>query len=158
MSMNLGPGQLVSWNRSCGLFWLMPAGLIVAATGVALSFSVGSYAVPLIVGGAGLALVGSARVSVDDSGVSVASTLLPFVRRRIPLDKITRAWSKEDTTLTELAGFGYRIQPGRTAVALRPGNALWLRLRTGNEFVITTDNAEDAAKLVNALITRKQQT
>ncbi|MFD9858291.1 hypothetical protein [Streptomyces alboflavus] len=155
--INLSPGEKVAWNRTAGLTWLWPVGAVLAIAGAVVTVLTGdltaAYAgAPL---GVALVLVGTVRVNVDASGVSVGSAVLPFVRRRIPLDQIEKAWARR-TSLTELHGFGYRIQPGRHAVSLRPGDALWLKLKSGREFVVTTDNAASAAGLVDALLRRDE--
>ncbi|MFH9075591.1 hypothetical protein [Streptomyces alboflavus] len=155
--INLSPGEKVAWNRTAGLTWLWPVGAVLTIAGVVVTVLTGdstaAYAgIPL---GVVLVIVGTVRVNVDASGVSVAPVVAPFVRRRIPLDQIENAWAKR-TTLTELHGFGYRIQPGRHAVALRPGDALWLKLKSGREFVVTTDDAASAAGLIEALLRRDE--
>ncbi len=84
-------------------------------------------------------------------GVTAGSALVPFLRRRFSLDRIQSA-SGRWTRPTEIGGWGYRWNPGLSAISLREGDALWLTLTNGNEFVITIDDADTAAQLTNQLL------
>ena len=46
-------------------------------------------------------------------------------------------------------GWGWRRRPGRSAVVIRAGDGLVLRLRSGGTIVVTVDGAHTAAGLVN---------
>jgi hypothetical protein len=83
--------------------------------------------------------------------VTAGSALLPFLQRRFTLERIEYA-SARWTRPTEIGGWGYRWNPGLSAISLREGDALWLTLTDGNQFVITIDDAASAAQLVNQLL------
>ncbi|AXG80372.1 hypothetical protein [Streptomyces paludis] len=157
----LADGERAVWARIAGPRWMTGAGTVLALVGVtggimnpggasaSWFFSSLPFAVALI-------LMGTVRVSVDDNGVVIAPAVLPVLRRRIRLDRIRTA-SARWANLVELGGLGYRVMPGRHAIALRTGDSLWLRLDNGRDFVITVDNATGAAALVNALLARAQR-
>ncbi|MFC5719932.1 hypothetical protein ACFP1Z_07055 [Streptomyces gamaensis] len=91
---------------------------------------------------------GAVRVTVTRRGVTVTAVALPFLRRTVPLQPVVRArdgWARP----LQIGGWGYRWLPGLTAVSLREGDALWLELTSGREFVVTVDDAGSAARLVN---------
>ncbi|NLU72267.1 hypothetical protein HCC61_06150 [Streptomyces sp. HNM0575] len=106
-----------------------------------------------LVGAVALFALGSVRVHVNAFGVTVRSAIIPPMRRRIPLARIAEASAKRARPL-QLGGWGYRWRPRRTAISLRGGDALFLRLNSGREFVITIDDADRAAQAVNSQLAR----
>ncbi|MFC5156735.1 hypothetical protein [Streptomyces amakusaensis] len=100
-----------------------------------------------------LVLFARTRVAVDSRrGLTVSVARLPI--RRISLDRIVAVRSGY-ARLADLGGFGYRVMPGRQALSLRAGDALWLELTSGREFVVTVDDAETAARLLTELSERR---
>ncbi|UQA93120.1 hypothetical protein [Streptomyces halobius] len=59
--------------------------------------------------------------------------------------------------MTEVGGWGYRWNPGLSAISLRSGDALWLSLSNGTQFVITIDDAESAAALINSCLSQTSE-
>ncbi|WP_326697639.1 hypothetical protein OG909_10005 [Streptomyces sp. NBC_01754] len=110
--------------------------------------SVGWWLFPALPVGVLLVLWGRTRVTVNEGGVTVSAAGLPI--RRFRPDRIVSARSGY-ARLADLGGFGYRVMPGRHALSLRPGDALWLGLSNGREFVVTVDDAETAARLISEL-------
>ncbi|WPO76211.1 hypothetical protein [Streptomyces sp. KN37] len=98
-----------------------------------------------------LILFGSARVTVNGRAVTVSAARIPI--RRIRVEHITQARSGY-ARLVDLGGFGYRVMPGRHALSLKSGDALWLELESGREFVVTVDDAETAAGLLTKFLGR----
>ncbi|MEV7465897.1 hypothetical protein AB0O20_05210 [Streptomyces kronopolitis] len=138
------------WSRAAGPSWCLPVAggilLVVVLLTIANGLAWWMWApVFFAVCTAGCGLV---RVSVDAGGVRVACGPVPV--RTVALEKIDKAEAGY-ARLMDMGGFGYRIMPGRHALALRPGDALWLTLTSGREFVITVDDAASAASLVNRL-------
>ncbi|MFE2294296.1 hypothetical protein [Streptomyces sp. NPDC059452] len=149
--MSTPAGRRAAWSRDAGPAWCVPVGLVVvvASVVVTLMTAVAWWLFPALPVGILLILFGSCRVAVDARGVTVTVARLPL--RRFPLDSIVAARSGY-ARLADLGGFGYRIMPGRHTVSLRPGDALWLELKSGREFVVTVDDAETAANLVMELL------
>ncbi len=137
----------VAWSRHAGPAWCAPAGGLVIAASIGLAFltPVSWWLFPALLVGLLLVLFGSTRVTVDARGVTVSAARLPI--RRFRTDQIVAARSGY-ARLADLGGFGYRVMPGRHTVSLRPGDALWLELNSGREFVVTVDDAETAARLI----------
>ncbi|GGX56508.1 hypothetical protein GCM10010341_91290 [Streptomyces noursei] len=74
----------------------------------------------LLTAAAAFLVTGAIRVTVDQRGVTVASALLPLLRRRFPLSRIKQATARW-TRATEVGGWGYRWNPGLSAISLRSG-------------------------------------
>lgn len=150
----LAKGEAAVWTRGVGSPVLAVVGAGTTLLGVVLTVvtDVTAESVLIVVGLISAAL-SRCRVTVDRRGLSVAPWFAPRPRMRIPLERIEKATSREARALS-LGGWGYRIQPGRSALVLRSGDALFLRLATGKEFVVTVDDAATAAALLNTLINR----
>lgn len=157
--LSLDPGTRAVWVASTR----SPVMLVVGCLALLIALVVGwvalarSEAVALL--GALLALLVAlvvlvfveARIRVDERGVRTALGPLRWPVRRIALQRITGARTATYRAL-EVGGWGYRVLPGRTAIMLRGGECLVLRLVSGRDFVISIDRPERAAELVNALI------
>ncbi|MEV4438356.1 hypothetical protein AB0K09_04940 [Streptomyces sp. NPDC049577] len=153
--LELRPGESAAWTRTLGSRPLLVTGAAHLVLGVVLA--------PLVDWGLGVGLTvvalltcafSGTRVMVDQHGLTVGLLGLPRPRLRIPLARITSATSRHIDPLRDLGGWGYRVVPGRSGLALRSGEALIARLANGSEFVVTVDDATTAAALLNALIER----
>ncbi|GAA2265926.1 hypothetical protein GCM10010232_67730 [Streptomyces amakusaensis] len=145
----------VAWSRPAGPSWCTPVGLLLTTAGIALTgfTGVGWWLFPAVPIGVLLVLFARTRVAVDSRrGLTVSVARLPI--RRISLDRIVAVRSGY-ARLADLGGFGYRVMPGRQALSLRAGDALWLELTSGREFVVTVDDAETAARLLTELSERR---
>ncbi|WP_055549641.1 hypothetical protein [Streptomyces sp. NBRC 110028] len=153
----LAEGEAAVWTHSVGSPVLAVVGAGCTLLGVVLAAVTAAAAVTaeavLIAAGVISVALCRCRVIADRRGLSVAPWFAPRPRLRIPLERIEKATSREAHALG-LGGWGYRIQPGRRALVLRSGDALFLRLVTGKEFVVTVDDAATAAALLNTLIER----
>ncbi|MER7010140.1 DUF1648 domain-containing protein [Saccharopolyspora sp. NPDC000359] len=96
----------------------------------------------------------SARVQVDERGVSTSFGPLRWPVRRVRIEQIDNA-RVETRRALEVGGWGYRVLPHSTAIMLRGGECLALELTTGRRFYISVDHAERGAELVNALVTER---
>ncbi|MDX2915844.1 DUF1648 domain-containing protein [Streptomyces griseiscabiei] len=157
----LGPQERAAWSRnsvSLGFVAAVPAVALVASA-VTHSLAGGLTAWAVLVPATlvtGLAvLLGALRVTVDHHGLTVASLLVPALRRRVPLERVESA-VRRDIRPLEYGGWGYRVRPAATAVVLRGGPALVLRLTGGREFAVTVDDADTAAALLNTLADRRR--
>ncbi|MFD7507021.1 DUF1648 domain-containing protein [Streptomyces sp. NPDC059850] len=146
------------WTRGVGSPVLAVLGAGTTLLGVVLAVATDATAAAVLIAtGLISAALCRCRVTVDRRGLSVAPWFAPRPRLRISLGRIEEATSRDARALT-LGGWGYRIQPGRRALVLRSGDALFLRLVTGKEFVVTVDDAATAAALLNTLVERGRTT
>lgn len=112
--------------------WIFPVvvGVIVTAVAVAFSFF---------------------RVDVSDAGLTIRG-LLGSPTWRIPLSDVEQARVTTVDPLWQFGGWGYRLgSDGRTGFVLRRGEALEVTRGDGARWVITVDEAEEAAGLLNSL-------
>ncbi|MGW1751044.1 hypothetical protein ACWCRD_36600 [Streptomyces sp. NPDC002092] len=139
------------WYRTQFSRWMITVGVVMAialAVIAAINASYRTVSLVLLLAAAAFLVTGGIKVTVSSHGVTVASALVPFLRRTIPPERITHA-SARWTRPMEIGGWGYRWKPGLRALSLREGDALWLELVRGTHFVITVDDAQTAADLVN---------
>lgn len=93
---------------------------------------------------------------VDATGFYCASGLKVF-RRKIPLAEIIEAKVVDTRALRDFGGYGWRTAlDGATGIILRSGESLELVLTDSRVFVATTNDAVNAAGLVNTLIERSR--
>jgi hypothetical protein len=153
-AMDLAPGEHVSWSRPVSSPWLTVLGIGLVVTGVVLGAFSG-WGPGLVMAAAGLLviLLSSATVSADRRGATVTFTALGWPRVRVRLDQIESAAAK-DVSPAEFGGWGYRIVPGASGLVLRSGQALVVTRTTGRRFVVTVDDAETAARVLNGLRAR----
>lgn len=95
------------------------------------------------------------HVRVDDTGLHVES-VLGIPRFRVPLSDVASAARVTVNPMGEFGGWGVRIAPSgrRFGVVLRTGEALEVTRRNGRRLVVTVDDAETAAALLEALVQR----
>jgi Protein of unknown function (DUF1648) len=154
-AVSLGATEQVSWTRSVGAPWLPVLGGLLIALGVGLGVALHpGGGIGAAVAGVAVVLLGSARVTVDRRGLTVALGPFEWPRVRIPADDVA------DTSVAEVSpgqfgGWGYRIVPGGHGVILRSGEALVVTRRSGRRFTVTVDDAVTAAGLLSAVATRK---
>lgn len=154
MTRDSAPSAVTVWHRHLASSWMLATGLLSAlglVAFVAVDRAHWAIALWLLIISAAFLITGAIRVTVSPGGVTAGSALVPFLRRRFPLDRIEHA-SARWTRPTEIGGWGYRWNPGLSSMSLREGNALWLTLTNGNQFVITIDDADTAAQLTNRLL------
>ncbi|MBW9093485.1 DUF1648 domain-containing protein [Microbacterium jejuense] len=162
----LGPNERALWMRTTS----MTTGAAVAVVAAVLLVAAG--AVAAWVGGAepvtawlltGVALVLlffaattlAFHVRVDDGGLAVDS-VLGIPRFRVALADVQSAARVRVTPMGEFGGWGLRIAPHgrRFGIVLRTGEALEVTRRSGRRFVVTVDDAETGAALLEALAQR----
>ncbi|EMF58068.1 lipoprotein [Streptomyces bottropensis ATCC 25435] len=95
-------------------------------------------------------------VKVDDECLEVRCGHIGVPRRRIPLSQVADADFAACVTPHQWGGWGYRWRPEKgTAVVVRRGEAVVLRLWDGHTFTITVDNAETAVRVIRARLSPK---
>ncbi len=88
-------------------------------------------------------------VKVDKECLEVRCGHIGLPRRRIPLDHVAGAEVAPHVTPRHWGGWGYRWRPEKgTAVVVRRGEGIVLRLWDGHTFTITIDNAESAVHVI----------
>ncbi|MFW6693221.1 hypothetical protein [Streptomyces sp. MAR4 CNX-425] len=94
-------------------------------------------------------------VSVDDDALEIRCGHLGLPRRRILLSDVLAADFAPLVTPRHWGGWGYRWRPGKgTAVVVRRGEGLVLRLVDDHDFTITVDNAEEAVRAIRDRLRR----
>ncbi|KQX14734.1 hypothetical protein ASC82_05395 [Streptomyces sp. Root431] len=88
-------------------------------------------------------------VKVDDRAMEVRCGHIGLPRRRIPLSHVVGADFAPSVTPRQWGGWGYRWRPEKgTAVIVRRGEGLVLRLGDGRTFTVTVDDAESAVRVI----------
>jgi hypothetical protein len=109
---------------------------------------VGCIAAGLLILFGTLAFVNVA-VRVDEECLEVRCGHMGLPRRRIPLSTVVGADFAPQVTPRQWGGWGYRWRPEQgTAVIVRRGEGMVLRLGDGHTFTITVDNAEAAVRVI----------
>lgn len=155
----LGAGETPTWSRLAmpgRWFWVATGGslLAVGLTGLLTGMWLFTVIVLVLVGGLMLSL-SAFRVRVDGSGLSVAGAV-GFPRWHIPLEDVAEARALAEVhPMREFGGWGYRMGlGGRTGFVVCPGPALEVERGDGTSWVITVDDPEEGAALLNALADR----
>ncbi|MFG2742328.1 hypothetical protein ACGFY0_20090 [Streptomyces chartreusis] len=96
-------------------------------------------------------------LKVDQECLEVRCGHIGVPRRRIPLSEVVGAEFVPLVTPRHWGGWGYRWRPEKgTAVVVRRGEGLVLRLGDGHTFTVTVDDAEAAVRVIEErLRTRK---
>lgn len=144
------------------LQWLLAAaGAACLALGIRLAVAAPTSAlVPLVMSVVGclaaglLVLFGTlafvhVAVRIDQDAVRVRCGHVGLPRRTIPFDEITGVDFLARVTPCHWGGWGYRWRPEKgTAVVVRRGEGILLRLRDGRTLTITVDGAESAVRVI----------
>jgi hypothetical protein len=163
----LGEGERATWIRSTVAnprVILALVGILLVVTTVCVLVVVRSDGkawpivfIPVLL--IGVALTNLAwTVRVDNTGVRARSSIgIPTITIR--LADIVSADVLDVNSFTEYGGWGFRWGfNGRMGVIVRSGEALEIRRRRGLSFVITIDDADSAAALINSLVARTDAT
>ncbi|MEU6575239.1 hypothetical protein [Streptomyces sp. NPDC046805] len=88
-------------------------------------------------------------LKLDKDCLEVRCGHIGVPRRRIPLTHVAGAEFAPLVTPRQWGGWGYRWRPEKgTAVVVRRGEGVVLRLWDGHTFTITVDNAESAVRVI----------
>ncbi|MFJ9348076.1 hypothetical protein [Streptomyces sp. NPDC101237] len=88
-------------------------------------------------------------LKLDKEWLEVRCGHIGVPRRRIPLAHVVGADFSPQITPRHWGGWGYRWRPEKgTAVVVRRGEGIVLRLWDGHTFTITVDNAETAVRVI----------
>ncbi|WP_282692330.1 hypothetical protein [Streptomyces sp. CC208A] len=98
------------------------------------------------------------EVRVDDRAMEVRCGHIGVPRRTILLTEVVGADYAPRVTPRHWGGWGYRWRPDRgTAVVVRRGEGLVLRLADGRSFTVTVDGAASAVDSIRARLRRPAQ-
>lgn len=129
---------LVTLVGLVGAAWVAgSATLGVVALGIILIFSLSRF-----------------RVTVGPGGVRVRS-IVGWPSAHLPLDHLTHA-EVITARMRDYGGWGWRLRRDSTAVLTRSGPAIRLVRQDGKDLVITLDDPETVAGLVNSLLDQQE--
>lgn len=154
----LEPGQRAAWSAVAApgrWFWVFMAVmmLVLLGTGWLTGLWLFTGLIVLLVIGMMLAL-SVFRVTVGEHGMVVAGGL-GFPRWRLPLEDVVAARATTVDPFAEFGGWGYRVGlHNRTGFVVRKGEALEVERGDGSRWVVTVDDAEQGAALLNTLAER----
>ncbi|MFE6223967.1 MULTISPECIES: hypothetical protein [unclassified Streptomyces] len=95
------------------------------------------------------------EVRVDDRALEVRCGHIGVPRRTIPFTEVVDADYAPRVTPRQWGGWGYRWRPDRgTAVVVRRGEGLVLRLADGRTFTVTVDGARGAVDSIRGRLRR----
>lgn len=150
--------QRVSIARSGLIVLLSAVALLVVVTALTWSLAPDPLAQVVTVGAT--LFVGAAvgtnvvfHVRVDATGLTVTSAA-GWPRVHVPLSDVAEAARVSVEPMGEFGGWGMRWAAGRFGVVLRRGEGIQVRRRSGKIFVVTVDDAEVGAALLNAFAAR----
>ena len=155
-ALRFAPGERAAWFGSAHNYPFLVGGTVFAILGLvaALRSEEPTFGIVFVVVGVSFLAFASVSVSVTRDGVRVRSGRLGWPAVRFGLDRVVSASAIEVRPLA-LGGWGYRGSVrafGRASWILRGGAGLQLDLAGGKRFVVTVDEAEEAAAVVNGLL------
>lgn len=147
-------------NRAQWLLAFVGAACLALGVQIALDSNWTSGVAPLVMSVVGCVAAGllmlygtlafvHVAVKVDGDALEVRCGHMGLPRRRILLTHVVGAEFVPRVTPRQWGGWGYRWRPEQgTAVVVRRGEALLLRLGDGRSFTVTVDNAEGAVRFI----------
>ncbi|HEY3466003.1 MAG TPA: hypothetical protein VGL47_12780 [Amycolatopsis sp.] len=156
-SVGLRPGQRAFWSgraENPAMLWallLVPLAIALQPAGLPWPTVIWFALVGVVV----TALTYRLKATVDAKGVTIRFGLFGFPWRHLTLSRIREATTRELATFRD-GGLGLRFNPvtGTTAYKVRGGPALALALESGRTVLVSVDDPETAAGLVNDLLAR----
>lgn len=160
--LKLAPGEVAVWMQTITLstpFTIVVAtstvvlfGLAIVQwfTGSALSASVATVIALFVPALMAVTLI--FHVQVGASGLTARSGLGVF-RFHVPVDDIEAVAAVHVNAMGEFGGVGIRKAPGRFGIVMRSGEALELTRGNGQRFLVTVDDPDTAAALLQAHMT-----
>lgn len=151
---HLQPGERFLWSGGARSAWWFPVALgVVGVLSGAAAFSGGAPTAPSLVIAVALPLLAlwssRSRLTVSPDGVQ-ARLGARYPRRVVPVSSIASAQAIDVVPL-QWGGWGWRVTPKATALIVRRGEGVRVRLTTGRDLVVTVDDAATAASLINDL-------
>jgi hypothetical protein len=161
----LEPGERAHWSGTAtnagmlalGAFALMEGAVLhlaLAKTAPGLALTLDAAHVIVFIT---LELFSKIGVSIDERAISVRYGHLGWLRQRIRLEHVFGAEALEIEAMDH-GGYGYRGSVrllGRAAIVVRSGSAVRLDLGADKRLVISVDDAETAARLIDGFVQRR---
>lgn len=147
----LGRGSVVAISAACIVMVL--ATLLLWFTGAPIAVTIGVAVLAVIV----TVLAASTsvfHVQVDAAGLTVRSPL-GFPRFRVALSDVRAVAVTDVSPMGEFGGYGIRSAIGAFGIVLRKGPAIDVTRTSGKRFVVTVDDAQRGAALLEALMHRQ---
>jgi len=130
-------------------------GIIAFVLATLIEEGVGAVAILAIgVAAAAIATYSHVRVEITDHGVRARLGPLGWPTLYRPMDAIAGAEAVHVNPI-RYGGWGHRFTFSATAIVIRGGEGLLLRMKKGRNFVITVKNPAEAATIINDLITTR---
>ena len=160
-AMDLAPGERAFWTATLSARWPLLLGLVTVLVVLVLTQLVEPWFALVLLAPALITTTFSRiRVTADRSGLTVRYGLLGWPGTFVPLSRIAMAQAI-DVRPTDWGGWGYRgnlTLMNRAAVVLRAGPGIRLDLHDGKVFVVTIDDPDIPARLLNAEASRPTNT
>jgi hypothetical protein len=151
LELELEPGSTPVWaSRGRGMIFVV-IGLVLIVIALVM-WTIAS--VVLVVLSIPVLLFSEVRTTVANKGVVVSLGWLGIPAWTVRLETVSGA-DVEDVRPMAYGGWGYRVRPGTRAVVVRGGPGLRIRRYDRPDLVLTVDDAETGAALVNALVARR---
>ncbi|MEU2390936.1 hypothetical protein [Streptomyces sp. NPDC007369] len=159
------PGPLWTGRATNRAQWVLAgagAGALALGIGLAVDSPWSSGIVPLLMSVVGCLAVGllilygtlafvQVAVTIDAEALEVRCGHIGLPRRRVRLAEVASAEYVPDITPQQWGGWGHRWRPEKgTAIIVRRGEGLALRLGDGKLFTVTVDDAENAVRVIRA--------
>ena len=156
-AMDLAPGERAFWTATLSAKWPLLLGPVALLVAIVLTQLVEPwFALVLVIPAIATTTFSRIRVTADRSGLQVRYGFLGWPGTSVPLGRIATAQAI-DVRPSEWGGWGYRgnlTLMNRAAVVLRAGPGLRLDLNDGKVFVVTIDDPDIPARLLNAEASR----
>lgn len=160
-AMALASGEHAVWATTVLARWLLLLGLAaLVLSAVVAVFTVPWLGAILLFSAVAMLSLARIRVRADKAGLLVRYGFMGWPRTRVPIDRIQRA-SAIDVRPMQWGGWGYRgslTLMRRAAVVLRAGPGIRLDLTGGKVFVVTVDDPQTPAALLNAEVAGRAAT
>lgn len=156
-AMKLASGERVFWSSTLYARWPLFSGLGILLVAVVLTQLTQWWMVVVVLLPAiAVATFSRIRVTADRSGLQVRYGFLGWPRTSVPIHRIVTARAI-DIRPADWGGWGYRgslTLMKRAAVVLRAGPGIRLDLHDGKVFVVTINDPDNPARLLNAEVLR----
>jgi hypothetical protein len=146
----LDPGVSPVWSGRGRGTVLVIIGLVMVGIAIAIWSAVSLFLLLITIP---VLLFSEVRATVSERGVVVSLGWLGIPSWLVPLSAISGAEVEEVSPLA-YGGWGYRVRPGVRGVIVRGGPSLRLHRNDRPDLVLTVEDAERGAGVLNALLAR----
>lgn len=151
--LDLEPGTTPVWSSRGRGPLLVVIGVALVVVAIAI-WSVASVVLALVA--IPVFMFAEVRATIATKGIVVSMGWLGIPSWTVPLETIEGAEIEEVRPMA-YGGWGYRVRPGARAFVVRGGPALRIRRFDRPALVLTVDEPETGAGLINALVARRHR-